>query len=444
MRPGLISTWSLTSDVYIADWDESNAFCNIPRDCCGPLLGDDAPGLDLWLSFHDNLQIHVVTPHGLTDSYRLQHGGAQGDSMGVGTHEAVGVRRTEFHLGPLRAGLFPSDLSSGAPSVQTVCFTAPHDGSLHVPEVVYSDDRRFFARSPAGLAHILDIACHGCWASGGAVNFSKLKAFHIQRRAAQLRYVSGTLPSMQGDLAYEKGGLSFVGIPLVQGELPTTTLRKATTRMERIHRALLKHRPTYIFSLRVVLAYGIASLDSVADAVPIPEKSLKPLQQCIDGILTAALHVPKTAPKAILYAPLQSGGFGVPHLKVRLSLRYLHGVLRAASSRNSLVRCTIQHLLARPHQLGPPPNDATLFQSLCADWGLQLIIPPSPLLQPVLNNIHHLRVYNGGPVLLVSDGSAPVEPGLCTTVGHALHPVIVLPHSLNKWFIPHRAGKFSS
>ena len=411
MRHWLIAHWTLLSDVHIADWDETSAFCNVPRGCCGTLLGPDAPGLDAWLpSFYDQLRVQVVTPHGLTDSYQLRHGGAQGDSMGVGTHEAVGTRRTEFPLGVLRAGLFPSDLTSGAPNLHAVCFPAPHDSTTYIPELVYSDDRRFFSRTAAGLAHILDIACHGCWASGGAVNFSKLKVFHIRRRGTKLQYITGTLSSMQGDLPFEPKGLAFVGIPLLQGEAPTATLHKATTRLERIHRAILRHRPAYILALRVILSYGVAVLDTVADALPFPATSLVPLQRRLDTALTAALCVPNTVPKALLYAPLHSGGFGVPHLSARLALRYLHGVLRAASSRNALLSNTIQHLLARPLQLGPCPNDADHFHSLCALHQLQLIVPPSPSVQPAQDILTHLRPYSGGPVLLISDGSAPHAP----------------------------------
>ena len=330
--------------------------------------------------------------------------------MGVGTHEAVGIRRTEFHVGVLRAGLFPSDLSSGAPPLHSICFTAPYNPAAHIPEIVYSDDRRFFAKTAPGLAHILDIACHGCWASGGAVNFNKLKVFHIRRQEGRLQYVSGTLPSMQGELPLAKGGLAFVGIPLLSGEVPTEALKKVTSRLECIRRAILKLSPTYILALRAVLSYGVAALDTTADALPLPNTQLLPLQRCIDSTLTLALQVTSTLPKALLYAPLNSGGFGVPHLEVRLALRYLHGVLRAATSRNSLIRGTIQHLLHYPQHLGPQPNDASHFHDLCARWNLQLFVIPSPSVQPVEATIVNLRPYTSGPVLLISDGSAPPEP----------------------------------
>ena len=153
MCPWLLAFWAALGDVFIGDWDESNAFCNIPRESCDELMGDDTPGLGEWLrQFYDALEVYVMTPFGMTDAYRMRHGGAQGDSMGVGTHGAVGIRRTEFHLGVLRQGYFPEDLSSGAPAMSSICLYAPYDSSIPVPEVVYSDDRRFFARTAAGLA----------------------------------------------------------------------------------------------------------------------------------------------------------------------------------------------------------------------------------------------------------------------------------------------------
>ena len=34
----MLARWSRDSPVYVIDWDESNAFCNVPRDCLKELL----------------------------------------------------------------------------------------------------------------------------------------------------------------------------------------------------------------------------------------------------------------------------------------------------------------------------------------------------------------------------------------------------------------------
>lgn len=202
--------------MFIADWDESNAFCNIPRRGAPRLLDGIAPGLAGWCqSFYGALGVRVVTPFGLTDPYPLLQGGGQGDSMGVGLHLAVGIIRTNFHSGILQAGLHPADMTTGTLPISDICFPAPHDPSTFLPELVYSDDRRFFSRSSAGLAHLLDVACHACWAAGGSVNFQKLKVYAVGLSGGKLKYLTGELTGTHGSLSFSSDSLSFLGIPLV-------------------------------------------------------------------------------------------------------------------------------------------------------------------------------------------------------------------------------------
>ena len=178
-------------------------------------------------------------------------------------------------------------------------------------------------------------------------------------------------------------------------------------RLRRIHRSLIRHQPTYLLSLRVVTAYGVSSLDSLSDAVPLSALQVVPLQRAVDAALTSALRIPNTAPKVYLYAPLLHGGFGVPCLATRFALRFIHTVFRAATSRNSLVRRSVQHFMERPQLLAPVPNDVLTFHEYCDRWSLCILFPPCEALQPALPTTSHIRRYCGGPVLLMSDGSAP-------------------------------------
>ena len=59
----LIAYWASTgADVCIADWDESNAYCNIPRQDLPVLLAPLSPGLPPWLQrFYSALSVYVVT-----------------------------------------------------------------------------------------------------------------------------------------------------------------------------------------------------------------------------------------------------------------------------------------------------------------------------------------------------------------------------------------------
>ena len=64
----LIAAWAAPgSPVLLADWDEVDAFCNVPHTACGVLAGEDCPGLDDWLTeFYPGLDVYVVSRHPLT------------------------------------------------------------------------------------------------------------------------------------------------------------------------------------------------------------------------------------------------------------------------------------------------------------------------------------------------------------------------------------------
>jgi hypothetical protein len=104
--------------------------------------------------------------------------------------------------------------------------------------------------------------------------------------------------------------------------------------------------------------------------MPLSTTKLLPLQRLVDACLTAALHLPRSAPKAVLQTPVSHGGFRFPQISTRCDLRFVSSTFSAACSRNSLVSRNICHLLLHPSQLGPPPNDATKFLELCAQWDL--------------------------------------------------------------------------
>ena len=75
----LVAAWaSAEGEVFVADWDESNAFCNIPWDGAAALLEPLLPGLGAWMRrFYARMEVRVVTPFGLTDPYGLVHSPAR-------------------------------------------------------------------------------------------------------------------------------------------------------------------------------------------------------------------------------------------------------------------------------------------------------------------------------------------------------------------------------
>ena len=205
----LLAFWAASSAIFIAEWDESNAFCKIPRESCENLLGEDTPGLATWFHrFYDALKAYVLTPFGLSDASHLWHGVAQGGS-GRTQQWASAMPRSTWGF-------------SARASASKTCFYAPYVPTLPVPQVVYSADCRFFAWTAVGLSRMLDIACHGCMAQQGAVNFAKLQVFSIRQHGDRLLYHAGSFDSMQGTLPFERCGLPFVSIPLLLGDTPTS------------------------------------------------------------------------------------------------------------------------------------------------------------------------------------------------------------------------------
>lgn len=241
----LITHWTASGYVVrVIDWDESNAFCNVPRDDVGAVTGDWCHGAADWLrSFYDSLQVRVVTPHGLTDPYPLRHGGAQGDPGGVGCYEIVGILRTNFQLGVAAAGLDPRDLSPGAPVLSSYCLRLPHPPRAPLLDLHYSDDRRMFAHTDVGIAHVLSIACHVCWAAGGSVNPSKLKAYKVRRLGDRLCHPGGVLRTVLEPIPYSTHGLHLTGIPLVMGSPPRDAITRAAERLRHLLHAVRRLRP---------------------------------------------------------------------------------------------------------------------------------------------------------------------------------------------------------
>ena len=93
----------------------------------------------------------VVSPFGLAGPYPVGHGGAQGDSMGVGMLGAARVMRTKFNGGVLRQGLSPSFLCPLRVDPQALHPTLPWSPSEICPEVVFSDDHTLLECSFKGL-----------------------------------------------------------------------------------------------------------------------------------------------------------------------------------------------------------------------------------------------------------------------------------------------------
>ena len=109
--------------LWVVDWDESNAFCNVQQGGLQAMCPHDI-ALDPWYqSFHDRLAVYVQTPFGLVGPYRIIHRGAQADSMGVGGFKELSSIRSRANAAMVSRALRPE---SGLPEGQTQWNGAPH------------------------------------------------------------------------------------------------------------------------------------------------------------------------------------------------------------------------------------------------------------------------------------------------------------------------------
>ena len=68
------------------------------------------------------------------------------------------------------------------------------------------------------------------------------------------------------------------GHPPLGHLLLTPLLYKTTACICRIHHSILRHRPTYLLSLCVLLTYKVGTVDSLNEAIPRTASQLIPLQ----------------------------------------------------------------------------------------------------------------------------------------------------------------------
>ena len=330
-------------------------------------------------------------------------GGGQGDSGGVGSYLAIRRLRHAFLTGVLREGRHPRDLSHNPRA--DLSWLCPPSSTEPLLEVGFSDDGRLIADSDLGLGHLIDIACHGCWAAGGSVNVDKLAAFKICAENGTLRYRPGHVLTLVGDLTYKTAGLFLVGIPLVMGEAPKAAIRTTLTRLKLIHASLCRLHPSYILSLRIVSAFAIAKLDYIFEAIPPHYSQLALVQRAVDRTLRSVLSLPRAAPHCLLYAPLLSGGLGFPNLQSRFKLRFLAGVVKAINSRNHLVRQTTRWLVSNPSAIQVHQSDVTVLLTMLREHDLHISLPPHRLLVSAEERDDVIRPWTHSCVVLMSDGS---------------------------------------
>ena len=388
-----IAFWAIKSPdgIWVTDWDESNAFCNVIRHALAGLLLSD-PALEhigRWVDwFFSSTLVTLQTPFGLSPPYYLLQGGIQGDSMGVGGY------------------LIPRVLRSWA--LRDEVSGPPHpciDGET-VPEVIFSDDGRQMSLSSEEMTRNLDLSYELAVLSGGSVNISKLALYRIKLQDGGLVYMNGDLSCCLGTAPLSLSGLKTVGIPCVMGEPPTAILAASRDSLRRVLAKIRRERPSCILALRVTLAYAVSSIDYSLSLVPLTSVQLHSLQVQVKQAARSALSVPSWFPSRWLLCPLRHGGLGFPNLFLRLRLqRVLHTVL-AAQSRSIYTSSLVRGLLFDPVWHALPGSDPLCFRADCDELSLALCVDPCQELPASEVKSCWLRSELQPPFTMVSDGAA--------------------------------------
>ena len=144
----------------------------------------------------------------------------------------------------------------------------PFGGREEVLEIGFSDDRRPVSSTASGLARLLHTLCQGCWAAGGSVNSSKLKAFRVALRGGRLMYEGGSIATVVRPLAFETSGLHLVGVPLLMGEAPKGVTDNALQRCQKMLAVICCLRSKFVLVLRIVQGFLVSRLDTFEAVTP--------------------------------------------------------------------------------------------------------------------------------------------------------------------------------
>ena len=391
--------------LWVFDWDESNAFCNVQRESLQQVCPDGIR-VDPWYqSFYGRLSIYVQSPYGLVGPYRMLHGGAQGDSMGVGGFKELGSVRSRANAAIVANALRPETGGPGGPDPADWCPVHPACAAEYVPEVSSSDDRRIFAYTDAGAAHVLRVSQKTCLAGGGAINRSKLKGYLLVDKGGALGYAASQLSTVLGVIKTDSADLAMVKIPVVMGEPPRAVLVKYEEALRHLHWAVPRTEPVYALALRVVTTFALTKADFVLDVVPAVGLNLEACQRLSDGIHRRALGLPRSFPRTLLYRPLRMLGLHAPRLQDRHAVRFVHTLLGALNCRSSYVADLLRHELGHKAWVPQAYSDAHVLHSLLEAWQLQLVLLPAAHVPPTAMHVSLHRAPEGPQVVVASDGA---------------------------------------
>ena len=99
---------------------------------------------------------------------------------------------------------------------------------------------------------------------------------------------------------------------------------------------------------------------------------LRRMQRAVGRVPTRALRVPRNVPRALLWMPVASRGFGFPQLYSRMRLRHVEAFVRAMDSRSVLVRENVRALRHPDHWKGLDSPDQERLLHTMAETQLEV------------------------------------------------------------------------
>jgi hypothetical protein len=129
-------------------------------------------------------------------------------------------------------------------------------------------------RSQQEIEEVLEAPLDIANRMGVSVNLTKLKAYHITLVEGTLRCAAATLHTKIGSLHCSMDGFKTVGLPWDNLSL---VLSKFATKLRAVRASILRHGPTCILALRVLLSFAISSMEYGLTLNPLLRPQLAPL-----------------------------------------------------------------------------------------------------------------------------------------------------------------------
>ena len=257
----------------------------------------DDIALDPWYqSYYDRLAVYIQTPFGPVGPYRMLHGGAQGDSMGVGGFKELGSVRSRANAAMVSRALRPESGLPGGPDPKEWCPTHPAEPNEYVPEVSSNDDLRIFAYTDEGICHAMRVSQKTCLAGGGAINRAKLQAFCLTPREGAIEYNRGTIETALGALQACTSDLAMVKVPIGMGESPRAVLVKFRGALRHLGGALPRTAPSYALATRIVAGFALANAEFVFNGNPSARRRAATLVPESGAVPPPRARGPRSAP----------------------------------------------------------------------------------------------------------------------------------------------------